>query len=254
MDNILYSYYVNLNIIEAIKISIENYNFLFSSELAAAGPIWFFRAIIPLYISLPMISFFIKSDNKYFWTKKYLLISFFLVLLPSFFETKFVLNMLSNSIFSVFTMYFILGYLIYKNIIFYNVNKNILIFVITLSSVVTIVFDDCLGRLSPTIHGYESSPFICISAIALFLVIKNINVNIISRKIRTIVEVISKYSMGIFLIHFPLVQILYLYIIKNYNISSRVLIIMMIFLLTMIFSMLYVNFMKRFKLTKKLVS
>lgn len=72
--NAINLYIQNHNIITSIHTAISHYNFITKADLGCQNQLWFFRALIPIYLALPFIALFIKYDKNRL-IKKYIYIS-----------------------------------------------------------------------------------------------------------------------------------------------------------------------------------
>ncbi|MFK3660021.1 acyltransferase [Scandinavium sp. NPDC088450] len=185
-----------------------------------ARQLWFMYAIIQLYLIAPFVSKMLDKAP----TKNIIIFAVFCVLLNQVRLTLTTfgfgwtfLDMISNDFvgreFSgadftgAYLLYFLIGYLIISRGILNNLNKVVLgsiaIALLVVPSWILIKADISVGKLILPMHWYNSSLFILLSSVGLFILIKVLFEN----KRVWIFELLSLCSFGIYLSHYAFIYI-----------------------------------------------
>lgn len=185
-----------------------------------ARQLWFMYVIIQLYLIAPFVSKMLDKAS----TKSIIIFAVICVLLNQFRLTLTTfgfgwtfLDMISNDFvgreFSgadftgAYLLYFLMGYLIISRGIFNQINKvalfSIALILLVVPSWLLINADISAGKLILPMHWYNSSLFILLSSVGLFLLIKVIFEN---KRIK-LLEILSLCSFGIYLSHYALIYI-----------------------------------------------
>lgn len=169
--------------------------------------LWYLFTIFGLYVITPILRKIVESKDS---TKYFLIIAFITTILIPNILSFININELTNSYNNVnlyltrgYSIYYILGYYLTKKDI--SKKKRIPIYVSGILSVIATVLLTAILSIksnSVDIRFYENtSIFVFIEAISLFIFAKyNLN-SYPSKKIETIINSISKASFGIYLIH-----------------------------------------------------
>lgn len=176
--------------------------------------LWFAYMILGLYLITPILKIYINNANKHsirYFLYIWLLITCGYPLISKLFNINIGINIeFANG----YIGYFILGY--YLSIInLSKMQKKVLYFMAIICLVITPIFTFILtkknnGILDEYVHGYLSPTTIIIST-AVFLLIKNINWNnLINHNsiIYKIINLISHFSFGIYLMHVIILEFL----------------------------------------------
>jgi len=152
------------------------------------GHMWYLYMLIGLYIITPILRKFIEHSD--IATAKFTLLSLFIlsVVIPTIntvFEIKITTFYLSS-------FYYIFLYLMGYYLVYIDIIKDKYIY---LGGVIGIIGYTILSYFN---RSFSSSVFIVLEAILVFKLFSSGKINIKSNKL---IEVISKYSLGIFIIH-----------------------------------------------------
>ena len=215
--------------------------------------VWYMYMLIGMYISFPIISSILKKYSLKTLIFPIIIVYICSMVIPS---CNIILELLGKGTYSIklslwinggaYAIYLIIGYYlkVYKNLTF-KTWQNILGFFINLIIIVIIYTFRCnSGNNYRVWYDFALLP---IMSYFLFNILYNVKVEYISN----IVKNISKYSFGIYLVHFPIKHILYRYFL-NISFSRIGLIFIMTFLCFGI-SYLIVKIISKFKPLNKLL-
>lgn len=185
------------------------------------GIYWFFPILFGIYLSIPLFAAVEKPLRKNVFL--YLIIASILVnTLVHFIRNVFHLDFTFSTSVHVaasYLVYVLAGYWITH----YDVNKivEILVYIMGLACVITQIIgtyylSNNLGALDETYKGFENFPCIMYS-IAVFMLIKRIGPFMMRGGAGKLIKRISSYTLGIYLIHWYVLEILENLLVKYCN-------------------------------------
>ena len=179
--------------------------------------LWFFYLIVGLYLILPLLRLWVKDENKKY-VEYFLILSIIftfiiswgltigsyysdnIVKISEFFNNKFQLKYISG-----YTSYFILGWYLNN----YKVNNKNRIYLLSVVSILLSIFGIYILSitLDKPVQLYDYLGInVLIPSIALFIYVKD---KYNKKKESNIISSISKYSLGIYVIHAGVLKVMY---------------------------------------------
>lgn len=213
---VLWSFIGFLYLIYSNSLSLHEYSLrLFIEKFINCGFVeiyWFFIPLFAVYLTIPILSSIDKEKRLNTYSYLVLVCLMFNYLLPfvcKLFNINYNINM-QLSIGSGYIMYICIGY------IFDNINlekyKRIFIYILGFIGflfvfVGTYILSIKSGTIVSTFKGYQNLPCLLYS-ISIFLMIKNISVNIKNDKIIHFMNWLSKYTFSLYLTHWFIIRII----------------------------------------------
>lgn len=219
---------------------------------------WFIGAIIPLYLSIPFLQLYLKNSKNLSGVTIYAACTVILfLLLPNSLRNHSLLKIMDKGIFSVYVLYFVIGYISVTKSEFINIMNTFLkkyFFIIPF----TVLFVMGISLFHPTYHRqltwYATSFSILIISTVSFSLLKQYFTAFNWNKHPAFTQgvlLLAKYSWGMFLSHY-----IFLWILKKYSWRSGIagvdVLINLIILILISFG--YVHLMEKSKYTRWLVS
>lgn len=203
--------FLSLTIIEGLSIStiVNSLKMIIFADTTYCYQFWYLYALIPMYFLLPVFKSFVKNANDKDSTIVVLLFFIFTIVIPSIvkYTGDFGATSLINkfSLFNTLFFYMLLG--AYLNRIDVKKSVGIILFVV---SVIVFAVTSICSILSVNISfdklcGYNSL-YTCVVASWIYLFAKM--KNNYSKNIMKFFGIISKYSLGIYVLHVIVIQML----------------------------------------------
>jgi surface polysaccharide O-acyltransferase-like enzyme len=223
--------------------------------------LWFLYALIGIYLVLPFIrKMFINLDFK----EELWFVKLWVFFVGGLYIIRLILQLFSINTTIIYPIpiiqgtyylgYFILGYIIYRYINKIHINNKNLILIAVSSLVVTIIgtfIASLVGdRYYEGLFAYRSLLYI-LAASSIFIFILRNNDVILTKKVKMIIDLVSPYSFGIYLIHVIFLNIFMLSF-EMTNITALVGIPIYTILLFCI-SYLFVYILKKIKYVKEIL-
>ncbi len=273
-------------IIDSLYLAITQNNFIYSGvDNNYAGHIWFMFSIINLYLFLPYISIFVNAcSNKILYS--FIAINLIIFFIPGSFVYQRDGVIHNLSIFSnvykefggIYLCYFISGYLIHKEICFYSdIKKNVCLIDINfftkkfskLYKIINIKTCSIFLIIGVALHNaifyinrdiawnstwYSKSAFIFINSLLLYLIIILMSNKFL--RFYNFFGFISKVSFGVYLVHYAVLLLILHKLIKLQIVNHNNFIIVFIgtYMMTLLFSVIFVYCMFKIPKMKFLVS
>lgn len=202
--------------------------------------LWFFYTLIPMVLISPLLSKMVRGVNAtyvVYFTILWLLLS----LIPSLVQALIyflneedpILKVGKAQLFIAMLGYFLLGGFLRE--VKFRISSKLLVVIFTLSTAITIfstcIISNTIGAPSQGFFVYYS-PFIASSTIALFIIFERLNID--NDRVSKTISTISKYTLGIYLIHPIIIDHLKLSILKSTTATSLLLMTVVIFITSMI--------------------
>lgn len=244
-------YFINLFISKESFNVVDLSLILLFMKNSVYGHMWYMPMIIGMYIFLPYVSMIVKrvKINNICIPLFLIFVTFFV--LPPINEIleqnnfPFNLNFLINLSFSgaQYGLYIILGYYIYHKGFLKNLNTKLAIFLIALNFIISMFFQSYLYINSSNMIVYYNFFGVLIFSSLTFMLIVKANV-----KNNLFINYISKNSLAIYFLHYPILIILSKFITINLN---RPILTILFYILSLIFSIICIEIMKKNKTIKK---
>ncbi|MDR7345504.1 surface polysaccharide O-acyltransferase-like enzyme [Pantoea alhagi] len=234
--------------------SIINHNGIYPANYGFAAQMWFMYAIIQLYLIAPFLSRLLvslKTGEIFIFLAVCILFNFFRHTIPALGSDWRILGRLGNEFTGPYIAYFITGYLLMNRgcaewHLMKNKLLNFIIFTFPVMAVVAVDFR--AGKVIDNLHWYSSSLFIYISSIGAILLIKNFA----DGKVNKFISTVGLYSFGVYLVHFVFISMSKK--ITNYFEMNWVWTTILLFILSMLLSIIYTHIMFKRKATRYFVS
>ncbi len=192
---------------------------------SAMPHMWYMPMIIGMYLALPFLSAVVKKYDFESVIVPLLVSVIFFYLIPNFktflnfwgYKAYYINSILDLSFFGgVYGLYIVMGYYIYNKKIFEKISKKTLSFVVILGLIISCIFQ-IIGYLNESKYIiYYNFIGILVSSIFLFEILRRhekCNNKIIKNKAMKI----SKFTLGIYFIHRPLLFIFKKYWVLKFN-------------------------------------
>lgn len=206
---IIYIIYYNYKNLSVINLNVLIKWFL---EGHSASHLWYLYALVGVYLVTPVISWFIHNTQKKF-VDYYLLLCLLGSFILPFIKDLTNINLKFNiPLTDTYVFYFILGYYLHNN--FFNIKNLLLIYILGLISTIVLIIATTITSSNAhsliTFFTKNSSPTVLLQSIAVFLLIKNSNINdfIIKSNLGTLIQKLSQVTFGVYLIHILFILIL----------------------------------------------
>lgn len=251
---IIYILYYNRKNLSVINLTVLIKNFL---EGHTASHLWFLYALVGVYLTTPIITWFI-NDTK----KKYVDYYLLLCLLNSFI-LPFISNLTNIKLkFSIpltdtYVFYFILGYYLHNNLFY--IKKLKLIYLLGLISTIGLIIATTITSYSThklcTYYTSNDSPTVLIQSIAVFLLVKNCKLHNLTTRLNlgNIIQKLSQATFGIYLIHIIFLFTLKDILIGYYKVNSIYFVLISI-PTTFIISNISVLLLRKIPIVRKLLT
>lgn len=248
--NFIY-YFINLYITNTSFNLGTLLKILTFTENSVYGHMWYMPMILGMYIFLPFVSLVVQKYKLKELSVPILLVIvnyFILNYLNSIFgiaNINFEFNFLINLAFSgaQYGIYIILGYYIFHEKAFQKINNFYLILISLICFIASCLLQIYLWKNNASLIVYYNFIGILISSICVFILLIKLDI-----KNHPIVTYLSKNSLAIYFIHFPILIILKNVISLN---LSRPLLVWMFYILSLIISILLNELFKRFNFSRK---
>ena len=218
---------------------------------------WYMPMIIGIYLCIP----FVAKIVKVFSQKSIALLLTIVFIVGFIFPTvNFIFSAIkinyslesAGSLFllgGVYLVYVLVGYYIYK----YqkNIDWRVLSIVGIICFAIMIIIQSCLKPFDGSYHVWYDSPFLLLTAIAVFVILLQIDTKKINKKISDKFAFISKATLAIYFIHFILLDLLNP-IIVSLKIKAPIKVVLL-FVLASALSITIVKILSVFKIIKKYV-
>ncbi len=186
--------------------------------------IWYLPMILGLYLSLPFVSAVLKKFSWKVWCIPLIIVAVFSFTVPT-------LNILLNLfgypsvstpldfgfLGSIYGIFLIFGYVVYKesavNIIKRYALRKYFVIATGLFFALTVYAQIYIAQKGTMYTVWYTFPPLALTAAFLFLSLKNCR---LPGKLALFFQYVSKYSFGIFLVHFPVMELLQKYIPWNW--------------------------------------
>jgi surface polysaccharide O-acyltransferase-like enzyme len=216
---------------------VMNYNIYLLSSIfttifePSKAHLWFLYALIGIYLVLPFIrKMLINLDFK----EEMLFVKLWVSLVGGFYLLRLILQIFKINTTITYPVpiiqgtyylgYFILGYIIYRYIDKIKISNKLLGLAAGLSLIITIIgtfiVSLIMGSYYEGLFAYRSLFYIIASSSIFVYVLKN-KEDIITKRVTLVIDLISPYSFGIYLIHVIFLNMLMLTI-EMHNITALV--------------------------------
>lgn len=176
--------------------------------------LWYLYMLIGLYVVTPILKIFVNKASKSEFLYYLFISTLIMIIIPHFFSIwKFrafesLFNSLYIEIFNGYVYYYMLGGFMFKYD--FTSKQKKLIYLLTVSiTIITIAFTILMSNYNEIATTYFSGTFSPISLmllLSIFLLSKKVTSNIKANNL-TILKEISSLTMGIYLIHFYIVNL-----------------------------------------------
>ena len=247
--NIIY-YFINMSITNSVFKWDDLLLTILFLRKSVYGHMWYMPMIIGMYLFLPYISLIVKKyDIKVLKVPVIIsLIVFFVIpylnIIFAQLDNPFNLSVTLNLNFSgaQYGLYIILGYYIYNSNLFSKISYKLKYILICLGYFASVFLQVYLYRLNVnSIVYYNFIGVLLFSALIFSIMIKR------NYRESKIMEYISRNSLGIFFIHFPVLILLNNYITIN---ASRPVLVIIFYIMAFIVSIIIIEILKLFKITR----
>ncbi|HEI9857587.1 TPA: acyltransferase family protein [Proteus mirabilis] len=253
ITNVIFFVLDGVSFTDAFTKSIIDFNAIFNTKekigiYGHARQMWFMYSIIGIYLIAPFLSKILTNsetkDILIFFTVCVLLNQFRLTM-RYYFGSINSFDRIGIEMTGSYISYFIIGYVIINRIKVVKCGYVTLFLTAIIPPVILLLTEMKTERFDWIIHWYAGSIYILISSISVFLIIKKFfhNKNI------KLLNILSKYSFGIYLIHYAMIFVV-LKVISLESVGQYSMMII-IFSLTIVLSVIYCNIISKNKLTKK---
>ena len=238
---------INFNIVDLIKILLFINNSIY-------GHMWYMPMIIGMYIFIPYLSIIVKKFSIKQLSLPLIVLIFYyfiintingiLIMLKCPFNLNSIIPM--NFFGAQYGVYILLGYYIYNanlNNKFKNINKTCLLLISIIFFLFSCIYQIFLYDNSMRQIVYYNSFLILIYSTSMYIYILNIKIND-----NKFINYISKNSLAIYFIHFPILMIMQKYI--TINLTKPIMVILFL-IISILISTLILTILKKFKYTKK---
>ena len=212
---------------------------------------WYMAMIVGMYIYLPFVSILIKkfSIKELSIPIAISIVTFFVITylneIITLYNNDIYINPTYNTWFSGahYGLYIILGYYIYNKKCLKNINKIKKYLIIIISFILSAVLQVYLYKENSSVIVYYNFVGILLFSLIIYQILLNKN-----NKYSKTIEYLSRNSLGIFFVHFPILILMNKYINMNLN---RPISVIIFFILSIIISVLIVELFNRNKITRK---
>lgn len=259
--SLLYSIYSNLYLPYSLYGSM-NYKKFILSIISGPYHLWFIPMLCGLYLILPILRLWINKKNKKEIQHFMILSTIFIFFIPQFIRIvgyyypdiqsfKLFFNSFNLQFVGGYTLYFILGWYLNN----YDVKRSY-VYSLGVIGILFSVIATYLLSIDSNMARYEYdnlSMNILFYSIMVFVLVKSYcSKKEINKRILSIVNSISKYSLGIYAIHALIIDRLNLYFLDN-NIYTAIIVIPVTYIITFVVSYLISIIMSKIKPLKRFV-
>lgn len=222
LTNMVYFMTMGEGFLDSLSKSIINYNGILNTsekygEYGYARQMWFMYSIIGIYLIAPFLSKILTNSK----TKDIMLFLLVCILLNQLRLTlKYYFGAISSfdrvgvEMTGSYLSYFIIGYLIINRMENVKIGYIKLIAISIIPPLLLLLLELKKGDINWTMHWYSGSLYILISSVSVFMMIKKYFIN---KEIKPF-SILSKYSFGIYLIHYAIIFIV-LFFIRPLNLN-----------------------------------
>lgn len=262
LTNAIFLYCDGYSTVESLYIALKKYNAL-SGDWGEARHLWYMPMIISIYLLLPFMAKLIKSLSvKEMYA--YVGISMILFLVPWLFNYndpgRSIVGRLHHDGFGIYISYVIMGYALANGYIYGDFLKKILlntrkcVIVFFISTTIPLIFEYYKGEYNIlAFNWYDTSIFMFIASICVFMIFKNIFSEYKTIKFSSIITSISKMSFGMYLSHYAILCMMKYFMLSEFAFRRSINICIM-FVMTFILSYLLSYICSKNKYLKYLVA
>ncbi|HCJ9609226.1 acyltransferase [Escherichia coli] len=241
-----------------MKGAIENNGFVnnntYPGSYGYARQMWYMYMIVQIYLVAPFISKMVvntKTSHLYIFIALCLLLNQFKITSHHLGQDFDFISKLGTDYTGPFLSYFISGYIIANRELPKLAYNNYFCLIMVLVPCAYLYYNDVINdSVNWSLHWYPRSLPLFVSSLGLCLLIKNMFNNINN----SIINNISLCSFGVFLAHYAFIYIT-IHACGLLDITeNKELLLMLATIAPLLLSLLYVNIMMKYRITKKLVS